>query len=117
MRLPRTPSQTVGPYFAIALAWADGPYAVADGTPGAIWIRGGVFDGAGDPVTDALVESWQLPPTGPAVAGFRGFGRSATDADGRWAVLTLKPASGPVVDGGSNAPHLDLLVFARGLLK
>jgi protocatechuate 3,4-dioxygenase alpha subunit len=112
MRLPRTPSQTVGPYFAIALPWADGPFAVADGTPGAIWIRGRVFDGAGEPVTDALIETWQPPPHGPPVAGFRGFARSATDGVGRWAVLTLKPRAAP-----NEAPSIDLLVFARGLLK
>jgi protocatechuate 3,4-dioxygenase, alpha subunit len=106
-----TPSQTVGPFFAIELPYADGPYVVAEGTPGAVWLRGRVFDGAGDPVPDALVESWQADPTGAFGSAFRGFGRSGTDAQGRWAILTLKP--GPIPP---QAPHVDLAVFARGLL-
>jgi protocatechuate 3,4-dioxygenase alpha subunit len=104
------PSQTVGPFFAIGLPWADGPFAVAQDAPGAIWLRGRVLDGAGDPVPDALVETWQ---TDPAVGdGFRAFTRCPTDVDGRYAIRTLKP--GPDADG--QAPHLEMSVFARGLL-
>ena len=126
MSLPVTPSQTVGPYFAIALPWPDGQFSTAEGTPGAIWIRGRVLDGAGDPVPDALVETWQADPNGrfehalgrhPRLTGFRGFGRCPTDAEGRYAILTLKPGS--IEDppgGGSQAPHVDVSVFARGLL-
>ena len=106
-----TPSQTVGPFFAIELPYADGPYVVTEGTPGAVWLRGRVFDGAGEPVPDALVESWQADPAGAFGGAFRGFGRSGTDAEGRWAILTLKP--GPIPP---QAPHVDLAVFARGLL-
>ena len=106
-----TPSQTVGPFFAIELPYADGPYVVAEGTPGAVWLRGRVFDGAGNPVPDALVESWQADPAGAFGGAFRGFGRSGTDDEGRWAILTLKP--GPIPP---QAPHVDLAVFARGLL-
>ena len=109
--MPTTPSQTVGPFFAIELPYADGPYVVAEGTPGAVWLRGRVFDGAGDPVPDALVESWQADPAGAFGGAFRGFGRSGTDEEGRWAILTLKP--GPIPP---QAPHVDLAVFARGLL-
>jgi protocatechuate 3,4-dioxygenase, alpha subunit len=124
-----TPSQTVGPYFAIGLPWPDGPYAVPEGTPGAVWLRGRVLDGGGDPVPDALVESWQADPEGrfahpddPRGAvewdeSFRGFGRSATDADGRWGILTLKPGPVPGPRGEPQAPHVDLSVFARGLLN
>src|SRR5215467_8282802 len=54
-----TPSQTVGPFLEIGLPWRDGPFVVPEGTPGAIALTGRVFDGAGDPVTDALVETWQ----------------------------------------------------------
>jgi protocatechuate 3,4-dioxygenase, alpha subunit len=126
---PSTPSQTVGPFFSIGLSWADGPYAVPEGTPGAMWLRGRVLDGAGEPVPDALVETWQADPDGrfdhpddprgPAkrADGFRGFGRSATDADGRYAVRTLKPGCVPGPDGRPQAPHVDVSVFARGLLK
>ena len=135
MTLPATPSQTIGPFFAVGLIWADGPDVVAGDTPGGVRIRGRVLDGAGEPVPDALVETWQADPAGcfahpddprgPAGGspggpggGFRGFGRSATDPEGRWAIWTLKP--GPVLapdGGGLEAPHLDVSVFARGLLS
>jgi protocatechuate 3,4-dioxygenase, alpha subunit len=124
--LPVTPSQTIGPFFSVGLIWADGPDVVAEGTPGAVRIGGRVLDGAGDPVPDALVETWQADPEGcfahpddprgPARGSFRGFGRSATDAEGRWAVRTRKPGLLPAPGGGTEAPHLDVSVFARGLL-
>ncbi|HEV7754300.1 MAG TPA: protocatechuate 3,4-dioxygenase subunit alpha [Mycobacteriales bacterium] len=119
----QTPSQTVGPYLHIALPWADGAYAVPAGTPGAIWLRGRLTDGNGDPVPDGLVETWQADPDGrfdhpddprgavPAANGFRGFGRCPTGPDGEYAILTLKPGA---VSG--QAPHVDISVFARGLL-
>ena len=141
MTLPETPSQTIGPFFAVGLPWPDGPDVVAEGTPGAVRIGGRVLDGAGHPVPDALVETWQADPNGrfahpddprgPAggsagspgwspggsgASGFRGFGRCATDAEGHWAILTVKPGPLPAPDGGVEAPHLDVSVFARGLL-
>jgi protocatechuate 3,4-dioxygenase, alpha subunit len=104
-----TPSQTVGPFFAIGLTWEQGALVVPEGTPGAFWIRGAVYDGAGAPVPDAVVETWQADPDG----GFTdGFGRSATDDDGRFGLHTRKPG---LVGGG--APHVDVSVFARGLLR
>ncbi len=125
-----TPSQTVGPYLHIGLLWEDGPYVVPDGTADAFWIRGRVLDGAGEPVVDALVETWQADPDGrfdhpddprgaarSAVAGFRGFGRCPTDADGRYAILTVKPGRLPDPAGGVEAPHLDGSVCARGRLN
>jgi protocatechuate 3,4-dioxygenase alpha subunit len=123
---PITPSQTIGPFFSHALPWTDGPYVVPEGTQGAIWLRGTVSDGAGQPVPDALVETWQADPDGRfdhpddprgAVAGFRGFGRCPTDASGGWAILTRKPGAVPGPDGTTQAPHVDLSVFARGLLN
>jgi protocatechuate 3,4-dioxygenase, alpha subunit len=121
-----TPSQTVGPFLAIGLPWPDGPDVVAAGTPGAITISGRVLDGAGEPVPDALVETWQAAPDGSFAhpddprgggdAGFRGFGRSATDTGGHYRVVTLRPGSFPAAGGGTEAPHLDVSVFARGLL-
>lgn len=121
-----TPSQTVGPFFAIVLTWPDGPYVVPLATPGAIWLRGQVIDGAGAPVPDALVETWQADPAGRfdhpddprgAVAGFRGFGRCGTDPAGRYAIRTLKPGPLPGPPGAALAPHVDVSVFARGLLR
>ena len=128
MSLPLTPSQTVGPYLHIGLTWADGPAAVSDGAPGAVWLGGRVLDGTGAPVVDGLVETWQSDPQGrfdhpddprgPAVPphGFRGFGRCATGPSGEWAIRTLKPGPVPTRDGTLQAPHVDVSVFARGLL-
>lgn len=124
-----TPSQTVGPFLHIALEWDDGPHVVPPGTAEAFWVTGVVVDGDGDPVTDALVESWQADPDGrfdhpgdprgavtSTVPGFRGFGRCPTDSAGRYRILTVRPGALPTTDGGAEAPHLDLSVLARGLL-
>lgn len=129
MTLPVTPSQTVGPFLAIGLPWPDGPFVVPPGTPGAITIAGRVFDGTGTALPDALVETWQADPDGrfahpddprgavaAAAAGFRGFGRCATDDTGQYRLVTLRPGPLPCPDGGVEAPHLDVSVFARGLL-
>jgi protocatechuate 3,4-dioxygenase alpha subunit len=121
----RTPSQTVGPYFSIGMTWDDGPYSVADGAPGSTWIRGAVFDGENAPVPDAIVETWQADPDGrfpgrgePARPdGFRGFARCPTDTSGRYAIRTLRPGAVRAPDGSLEAPHLDVSIFARGLLK
>jgi len=107
-----TPSQTVGPYLSIGLTWDEGPFVVPADAPGAVWLRGEIRDGSGEAVPDALVETWQADARGEFhAAGFRGFGRCATDDEGRYGIRTLKP--GPV-DG--QAPHLAVSVFARGLL-
>ncbi len=124
-----TPSQTVGPFLHIGLPWADGPFVVPEGTPGAVRITGTVIDGAGQPVPDAIVETWQADPDGrfahpddprgaqqSALAGFRGFGRCPTDEQGRYEILTVKPGPLPAPEGGLEAPHLNVSVFARGLL-
>jgi len=108
-----TPSQTVGPYLSIGLPWPDGPEVVPDGTPGRIRIHGKVYDGAGEPIPDALVETWQADPTGHFGSHFRGFGRCPTDDAGDWEIFTVKP--GPLGDG--QAPHIDVSVFARGMLN
>jgi protocatechuate 3,4-dioxygenase, alpha subunit len=107
-----TPSQTVGPYFSIGLPWPDGPYVVPPSAEGAITLRGIVLDGEGAPVPDAMIETWQAAPDGTFGGDFRGFGRAPTDGSGEWEIVTLKP--GPV-DG--QAPHVDVSVFARGLLN
>ncbi|HEY2299048.1 MAG TPA: protocatechuate 3,4-dioxygenase subunit alpha [Jatrophihabitans sp.] len=115
-----TPSQTVGPFLSIALPWQDGPDLIAAG----ITISGVLTDGAGAPVPDGLIELWQADPDGryahpddprgaATFAGFRSFGRCATDARGAFRFHTLKP--GRVDD--EQAPHIDVTVFARGLLK
>jgi protocatechuate 3,4-dioxygenase alpha subunit len=113
MSLGPTPSQTVGPFFAIGLPWDGGALVAPRDTPGAIIISGSVYDGAGEPTPDALIETWQADPPPDAC---RGFGRAATDDDGAFEIVTLKPGRVPWPEGGEQAPHIDVSVFARGLL-
>jgi len=115
-----TPSQTVGPFFHDALLAEDWSRLVDPADPSAIRISGTVYDGAGDPVPDAMLEIWQADADGRyprSGAGFSGFGRCGTDANGRFEFVTVSP--GPVAepDGRSQAPHIAVSVFARGLLK
>lgn len=130
MTLYQTPSQTVGPFLSIGLTWPDGPEVVPAATPSALVVGGVVYDGEGNPVVDGLVETWQADRAGRFMhpddprgetalepAGFRGFGRSATDSDGRWQVWTVKPGAVPAADGSVEAPHINVSVFARGLLQ
>jgi protocatechuate 3,4-dioxygenase alpha subunit len=108
-----TPSQTVGPFLHIGLPWPDGPDVVPDGTPGAIVIAGRIVDGDGAPVPDALVETWQCDGDGRFDnPDFRGLGRCPTDPNGRYRIRTVKPAA----PDAEQAPHVDVSVFARGLL-
>jgi protocatechuate 3,4-dioxygenase alpha subunit len=102
-----TPSQTVGPFFSFGLCERPSADLVANGAR----IVGCVYDGAGEPVPDAMVEIWQADPEGRYRGDF-GWGRSGTDEEGRFAFTTVKPGA---VDG--QAPHVVVLVFARGLLK
>ncbi len=106
MTLPLTPFQTVGPYFAIGLATTIGAHVVDEGSPGAVRISGLVLDGAGQPVPDALVETWQA----------EGAGRCPTDEEGHFAIVTAKPARQAHDGEAMEAPHIDVSVFARGLL-
>jgi protocatechuate 3,4-dioxygenase alpha subunit len=118
----------VGPFLHIGLTWEDGENVVSGESPDAIVVSGHVFDGNGDPVPDAMVETWQADPDGRFAhpddprgprryQGFRGFGRSHTRGDGSWRVVTLKPGALPAGDGEQEAPHLDVSLFARGLLN
>jgi protocatechuate 3,4-dioxygenase alpha subunit len=124
-----TPSQTVGPFFSFALPIEGGDRLVDDDHPGALRIEGRLFDGAGEPVADALLEIWQANAAGryahpedtrdevPLQPGFTGFGRVPTDAEGRFAFTTVKPGPVPWPDGRAQAPHIQVSVFARGLLE
>jgi protocatechuate 3,4-dioxygenase, alpha subunit len=125
-----TPSQTVGPFFHDALVDEDRSKLVATGHPSAVRIEGTVYDGAGEPVPDAMVEIWQAnesgrysDPTGdrenlPHEPGtFSGFGRSDTAKGGKYFFVTVKPGPVPGRDGSLQAPHVMVSVFARGLLK
>jgi protocatechuate 3,4-dioxygenase alpha subunit len=106
--LNATPSQTVGPFFSFGLC--EPPSSdVVDGGP--VRIEGRVLDGAGEPVPDAMLEIWQADESGEYRGDF-GWGRCGTDAEGSYSFATVKPGR---VEG--QAPHLVVLVFARGLLK
>lgn len=123
-----TPSQTVGPFFHYGLIRPGQEIVAKDDVPGPrIIVEGRVFDGDGAPVSDAMIEIWQadaegryahpLEPRGGANTGFAGHGRIATDAEGRWRAVTVKPGPVPFGDGRMQAPHLSLGVFARGVLQ
>jgi protocatechuate 3,4-dioxygenase, alpha subunit len=94
-----TPSQTVGPFFGYALPFEGG----ADAALGAeaVRVEGQVLDGAGEPVPDALVE----------LMGGHQFARCRTDSEGVFHFTAVKPTL------ADEAPHLDLAIFARGLLR
>ncbi len=136
--MPRqTPSQTIGPFFGFGLvpdqygfagtAIGSGTMVTDQAVGQRIRIVGRVFDGAGAVIPDALIEIWQAdaagrcdgfanePPSGPSNAPFTGFGRVGTGArpDGRFEFDTIKPGS---VDG-RQAPHLQVTLFMRGLLR
>jgi protocatechuate 3,4-dioxygenase, alpha subunit len=132
MTKKQTPSQTVGPYFAYGLTPEQYGYQLTsiagasvrdDDTSGArIRIEGRVLDGNGDVVDDAMIEIWQADAQGRYAhradprgsnADFKGFGRvgTGTDARHRFQFETVKPGS----IGEGNAPHINLIVFARGL--
>jgi protocatechuate 3,4-dioxygenase, alpha subunit len=84
-----TPSQTIGPFFAVALGRED--------SGSALRVEGTVYDGDGAPVDDAYIELWDG----------RRLARCPTDADGRYEVSIERP------DG----PYIAVSVFARGLLQ
>ena len=113
-----TPSQTVGPFFQIGLSWLYAADLAGPDAADAITLRGRVLDGDGQPVPDAVLEIWQADAQGRyadpegAHAGFRGFGRVATDESGGFSLRTIKPGS---VEG--QAPHLNITLFMRGLLR
>ncbi len=127
-----TPSQTVGPFFAYALTPAEYDYAAlagddlrtddVEGMP--IVVEGRLFDGDGAPVPDAMIEIWQADGKGRypgasaalANARFKGFGRSETTG-GTWRFTTVKPGIVAGPEATTQAPHINVGVFARGVLK
>jgi protocatechuate 3,4-dioxygenase alpha subunit len=128
-----TPSQTVGPFFAPALAPGDkypwrqplaNDLTTPDATGTRIRIEGRVLDADSKPVDDAMIEIWQADASGryahPADrprgnTKFTGFGRAGTDAEGRYSFSTIKPGAVAGPNGKAQAPHILVAVYARGL--
>jgi protocatechuate 3,4-dioxygenase alpha subunit len=131
-----TPSQTVGPYFAYGLlphiyarrSIATHQIAKPE-TPGEhIRIAGRVLDGNGAPIEDAMLEVWQADSEGRYASSadpnsamrsdsaFRGFGRTGTTSKGEFVFETIKPGRLRGTGNALQAPHLNLIVFSRGLL-
>jgi protocatechuate 3,4-dioxygenase alpha subunit len=98
--LSRTPSQTVGPFYSIGLCRRPDNELVTAGTE----LHGALYDGAGDPIGDGVIELWD-----PVASR---WGRSGTDAEGRFSFVVTKPDARQ-----GQAPHLHAFVFARGLLR
>ncbi|HEY9539522.1 MAG TPA: protocatechuate 3,4-dioxygenase subunit alpha [Kiloniellaceae bacterium] len=139
-KLVQTPSQTVGPFFAYGLTPEQygyptlasiaspnvlgGDLRTPDVDGERIRLVGRVLDGDGEPAGDAMIEIWQADPQGRyahpadtrgANMAFRGFGRcgTGTDPEKRFVFDTLKPGAAD----DSEAPHINVIVFMRGLLS
>lgn len=126
--LHQTPAQTIGPFFHDALMRDGVDDLDPDRNAGRpIIVTGSVLDGGGTPIDDAMVEIWQSDGQGryrhpldhwtESTAGqFLGFGRVATDLQGGYRLRTVMPGSVATLDGGHQAPHLNVQIFTRGLL-
>ncbi len=128
MSLIPTPSQTVGPYFALGLQALYKNELCAPETPGALTLSGQLLDGAGAPVADAVLELWQAARSGryahpedlsdlPLEKDWKGFGRVPTDREGRFTFTTVKPGAVPGPAARMQAPHIVVLLGMRGLLR
>ena len=120
-RIPSA-SQTVGPFFHFALTDAELGTMAGDDLPGErIRLENYVVDGDGVyALHDCMLELWQADSAGryaQSPADFRGFGRLATDDHGGCIFQTIKPGRVPGPEGRTQAPHINVTVFARGLLK
>lgn len=119
-----TPGQTVGPFFHYSLPYDDGPKLVGPYDSRAVTLHGYLYDGAGEPVPDGLIEIWQADESGAIVQEtgslhrddrtFTGFGRAQTDAGGHYRFFTLLPGIDPARPDA--APFISVVVLARGLL-
>jgi protocatechuate 3,4-dioxygenase alpha subunit len=125
-----TPSQTVGPFFHLGCTdHASVGSLVTAATKGErIRLTCSVLDGNGAPVPDAMIEIWQANAEGrynhpedlqqkSLDPSFTGFGRLATDENGKCMFETIRPGRVPGNTGTLQAPHINVSVFARGVLK
>ena len=129
MKLIPTGNQPVGPFFHIILDRMLIPDVVGPAAgPEAITIRGQILNADHAPIPDAMIETWQANADGkyahpadtqnkPLREGFVGFGRVVTDVNGAFSLTTLKPGRVPSLDGGLQAPHINVSVYMPGLLQ
>src|SRR5271167_1915075 len=127
MDLKPTPSQTVGPYLHLGLTDARSISRIAsDGAKGErVWLTIRVLDGDGVPVPDAMIELWQADSEGSYKhhgggaldRAFTGFGRLATGEDGSCVFETIRPGRVPGPDATLQAPHINVSILGRGILK
>ena len=130
-RLGPTPSQTAGPYFSMRLGAEGENILIAQDVPGErVRLEGRVLDGDGLQVEDALIEIWQANAAGryhhpddtrediPLDRGFTGFGRAKTEFEtGEFWFETIKPGPVPDAEGEFQAPHINVVIQARGMLN
>jgi protocatechuate 3,4-dioxygenase, alpha subunit len=129
MSLRATTSQTVGPFFSIGLSRLYRDNLAGPGVSGErVEITGRILDGDGKPVPDGIVEIWQANAQGKYAhpedsqekaiePGFAGYGRVPSDEQGKFHFTTIKPGRVPGPGEKSQAPHLVVSVFTRGLLR
>ena len=124
-----TPSQTIGPFYFGTIINGYRHDLAPPGVPGErIDIVLTLHDVQGAIVPDGLLEIWQANSAGrynhpddrrnlPLDPGFDGFGRASTDTSGCSHFSTVKPGRVPWPAGGMQAPHINISVFARGVLN
>jgi protocatechuate 3,4-dioxygenase alpha subunit len=127
MDLTPTPSQTVGPYLHLGLTDARGISRIAgdDAKGERIWLTLRVLDGESVPVPDAMIELWQADSDGnyerpggnQSGEVFGGFGRMATAEDGSCTFETIRPGCVAGPRETVQAPHINLSILGRGILK
>jgi len=131
-----TPSQTIGPFFAIGLI-REGDDDIACKVPGGaraqgtpIKVSGRVTDEEGRPVRKALIEVWQANKWGKYEhpddvtdalldPNFKGWARVLTDSEGRYQFRSIKPGAypNPGYDNWMRPPHIHYSIFAAGLMQ
>jgi protocatechuate 3,4-dioxygenase alpha subunit len=126
MTLIATPPQTVGPFFHIGCSRLTQSNVAGKNTPGIhVSVEGRILDGDGNPVPDAMIEIWQADASGKYAQTqdklldpkFKGYARVATDQNGRFRFTTIRPGPVPGPGETTQAPHLAISIFMRGLMK
>jgi len=132
--LPHTLSERTGPVFGQDMVRESDRDLTAQhaGEPlgERILISGRLLDEGAKPVRGALIEVWQANAAGrykhkmdqhhaPLDPNFSGFGRTLTDAEGRYKFISIKPGAYP---WGNHAnawrpAHVHFSIFGAGLLS